>query len=775
MTPLEAALRYTANGWRVVPVLPGQKRPALSRWTDAATADQDTVRVWWEVEHPDAGVGIVTGPGSGLWVLDVDDHDSLHDLEQRHEKLPPTLTSITGSGGLHLFFRWPAGAEVRNDAGRRLGPGLDVRGEGGFVVAAPTVHPNGSEYAWDLGEPDEPVDAPQWLVDLVTHEEQRPERPARLKLARSDRPGDQWAAATPWSDLLTADGWTLHHVDRDGEAHWVRPGKDPRDGTSATTNYQGSDVLKVFTSNPPAGLVEGETYTKLGYLAATRWSGDHSAAARFLASQGWGTVEADDVSQWINMGASAVRDGENAERSTVGTLVARTIEAAPVPDTGTETGAGWEFVDLGAILDGSYDPPVPTMGLRTDGVGLLYPGRVHSFSGEPGGGKTWLGLHHIAEVLAGGGSAGMIDYEDTPAAIVARLVALGVDLVAIRERFHYVSPDGPVERDTVERLVALNLDHWLVDSVGEALAVEGFSPNADDEVAQWYRRLPRPLAAGGACVELLDHVAKDRETRGSWAIGSQRKLAAIDGAAYVVDVINAPTKEDDGQLRIRCAKDRHGTHQRGHVVAEVLVLNADDGGVSVVVRRQSTNHRPTGLMENLSRWMEDKALDAPFTKNDLTSAPVGKLVEKDGEQVRQKAKADHVRAAVTVLVAEGFVTIEYGASNAHLHTLVKPYRQADDPKSDVSAEGVAGQYEALQKLAAGGGQPVDNHERVPASRARPEQGDALPETERVPASPAYEIAGTRDAVGTVVEVTESEPARPDPDDDDLGEYEEGDW
>jgi len=766
VTPLEAALRYTAQGWRVVPVLPGQKRPALSKWTEAATADQEKVRAWWQVEHPDAGVGIVTGPGSGLWVLDVDDHDSLYDLEQRHEKLPPTLTSITGSGGLHLFFRWPAGAEVRNDAGRRLGPGLDVRGEGGFVVAAPTVHPNGSEYAWDLGEPEKPVDAPQWLVDLVTHEEERPERPARLKLARSDRPGDQWAAATIWGEILTADGWTHHHTDRNGESHWVRPGKDPRDGTSATTNYQGSDVLKVFTSNPPPGLSEGETYTKLGYLAATRWSGDHSAAARFLAGQGWGDVASEEVSDWIDIGRSGVRDGENAERNAVGTLVARTLEAAPVPDTGTETGAGWAFVDLGAILDGSYDPPVPTMGLRTDGTGLLYPGRVHSFSGEPGGGKTWLGLHHVAEVLADGGTAGMIDYEDTPAAIVARLVALGVDQVSIRERFHYVSPDGAVDRDTVERLVALALDLWLIDSVGEALAVEGLSPNADDEVAQWYRRLPRPLAAGGAAVELLDHVAKDRETRGSWAIGSQRKLAAIDGAAYVVDVVKAPTKDEDGQLKIKCAKDRHGTHRRSHVVAEVAIVNGEGDGVTVVVNRPTDNFRPTNLMERISTWMRKRELEAPFSKNAITKDPGGPTGNKAA-----------LGAALGKLVEEKYVDLKR-LSTGHEYRLLRPYTEKDDPESDANAcvdRLAMSQSEAIHKVATAVAQPVDNPKetgtRVHGTSVGPEGMVPLPESGWDHGTPAYVVAGAEDPHGRLGDLDENDDAGPD----DLGEYEEGDW
>lgn len=691
MTPLEQALDYVGRGWRVVPVLPGSKRPALSRWVEAATADPDKVRRWWTEDHPDAGVGIVTGPRSGIWVLDVDDHDALLDLEARHEQLPQTRTSITGSGGFHLLFAWPDGADVRNDAGRRLGPGLDVRGEGGFIVAPPTVHPNGTPYAWDLGEPEDVAPAPGWLVELVTREEARPERPERLELARSDRPGDRWAAATTWAEILTADGWTHHHTDRDGESHWVRPGKDPRDGTSATTNYGGSDVLKVFTSNPPPGLTEGETYTKLGYLAATRWSGDHSAAARFLAGQGWGGVDPDELAHWVEIGPALVRDGENAERSGVAGLVARTLEAAPVPETGTETGAGWEFVDLGTILDGTFDPPVPTLGLRTDGVGLLYPGRVHSFSGEPGGGKTWLALAHCAEVMAQGSAVVFVDYEDTPAAIVARLVALGVPGATIREHFHYVRPDGEVDAATVERIVALRPALVVIDSVGESLAVEGLNPNADDEVARWFRRFPRKVAQGGAAVAILDHVAKDSETRGNWAIGSQRKLAAIDGAAYTVTVKVAPTRDDDGHLVVKCAKDRHGTHRRGDVVAAVHVANLDDGGVRVTVSRPEHGERPTSYMERVSRWLEDHALDAPHSGRAITDNVEG--------------KAPKIREALGQLVAEGFVELDRKGS-AHWHRLVQPYRQGTDPESD-RFEG-ATFLEAVRTVAANTTEPVDN-------------------------------------------------------------------
>ena len=651
MTTLEAALDYARQGWRVIPILPGSKRPALTRWTEQATTDATAIKEWWD-GHDDYGVGIATGPASKFWVLDVDDFDSFRDLEQRYEMLPDTRTSITGSGGFHFLFRWPAdGRDIRNDAGRRLGPGLDVRGDGGQIVAPPSVHPNGTVYQWDAGLGDDIAEAPEWLLELVCAEPAT-ETIERTAVAATDRPGDRWAASTTWGELLERDGWQLHHVDRDGEHHWTRPGKELRDGTSATTGYKGSDVLKVFTSSMrAAGLDEEQTYTKLGYLASTRFDGDHSAAATALAAQGWGAPIEDpfDTPEW---------------HAAVEQLTERTLEELPdLVLADPDDDMHWQFIDIGPILDGSYAPPVPTLLTRSDGVGLIYPGRVHSIAGEPGGGKTWIALHLIASTLADGGTAMFIDYEDTPSSAVSRLLALGVPREVLRERFTYVRPDGPlidrqgrVAGQTMARLEAVRADVVVVDSIGESLAAEGFKPNDDDDVTRWFRLLPRRLARNGAAVMGVDHVTKSTEGRGLYAIGSQRKLAAIDGAAYLVDVVSAPTKEKDGKLKLTCSKDRHGTHQRSHQVAVVDIVNRDNGAVEVVVQAPAATFRPTNLMEKVSRWLEE---NPGASQRDI----------RDGV----KHRPEHVVAAIGVLVEEKWVRVERSGKR-HEHFSITAFR-----------------------------------------------------------------------------------------------------
>ena len=120
----------------------------------------------WSRKFPGTNWAARTGPESGFWVLDVDGADGLATLaalEIEHGPLPATLTATTGSGGRHYVFAWPE-RRVPNSC-RKLGPGLDVRGDGGYIVIAPANHWSGGAYAWDNDLP--LASAPDWLLDIV--------------------------------------------------------------------------------------------------------------------------------------------------------------------------------------------------------------------------------------------------------------------------------------------------------------------------------------------------------------------------------------------------------------------------------------------------------------------------------------------------------------------------------------------------------------------------------------------------------------------------------
>lgn len=179
-----AALEYIKRGWRIFPIFemlagdcscpPGHpsreggackspgKHPRTGRGHTEATTDSKQIDTWWALE-PDSNVGIATG--NGLIVLDIDPKngggESLKTLLAGAEPWQ-TPTVQTGSGGLHFYFRNQG--EFRNKAGFHKLPGIDVRGDGGYVVAPPSNHESGNHYEWIVG-PDSAMTAWPWPDD----------------------------------------------------------------------------------------------------------------------------------------------------------------------------------------------------------------------------------------------------------------------------------------------------------------------------------------------------------------------------------------------------------------------------------------------------------------------------------------------------------------------------------------------------------------------------------------------------------------------------------
>lgn len=173
MKQLEAALRYAAVGWPVLPLAPRQKTPhglQAPRGCHDATTDERCIRAWWRV-CSDMNVGIATG--CGLVVIDLDvsaDGEPVGEIELTRLEvelgtLPETRTTQTASGGVHLYYGLPDGVVVRNSASR-LAPMIDVRGDGGYVVAPPSASGDGGRWRWVRGG-ELAVLPPAWVTALA--------------------------------------------------------------------------------------------------------------------------------------------------------------------------------------------------------------------------------------------------------------------------------------------------------------------------------------------------------------------------------------------------------------------------------------------------------------------------------------------------------------------------------------------------------------------------------------------------------------------------------
>lgn len=187
---LVAARDYATRGWQVFPLhapAPGGgcsceqectnigKHPRTKNGFKDASAREETITGWWK-RWPSANVGIATGACSGLLVLDIDtpkggDDSLARLLDDQDATLPATLTALTGGGGQHRLFAHPSAIYLGNENGGRgrfaAYPGLDVRGDGGYIVAAPSMHASGARYEWqDAEAPVAPL--PPWLITMLT-------------------------------------------------------------------------------------------------------------------------------------------------------------------------------------------------------------------------------------------------------------------------------------------------------------------------------------------------------------------------------------------------------------------------------------------------------------------------------------------------------------------------------------------------------------------------------------------------------------------------------
>ncbi len=161
----QAAINYARLGFRIFPLKDREKTPRIKSWPNQATTDADKIAKWWSM-WPDANIGLATGTKSEVFVVDVDSKNngdvSLATLFDEYGRFPITARQRTGNGE-HYLFKCHSPITNRTNAPMK---GIDIRGDGGYIVASPSIHPNGNRYSWEV-EPKNIADAPSWLIELL--------------------------------------------------------------------------------------------------------------------------------------------------------------------------------------------------------------------------------------------------------------------------------------------------------------------------------------------------------------------------------------------------------------------------------------------------------------------------------------------------------------------------------------------------------------------------------------------------------------------------------
>ncbi|HEY7824627.1 MAG TPA: bifunctional DNA primase/polymerase, partial [Acidimicrobiia bacterium] len=542
----DAALQIAETGLRVIPIKPGSKHPPIAGWQKHATTDTDTIDAWWSGQYADHGIGIVLGTqpdGRHIFAVDIDrhapdadGHDTLAALEAANSQLPVTVTSHTGADGKHLLYEAPPGLIVKNQRadGGTLGPGIDIRGENGQIVVAPTIHPNGNAYQWATGlAPWEHhiAAAPAWLIELVRERDRPTPATPPMMPTNSLHPADLLRERWDWPHELAKAGWTHSHTASNGDEHWTRPGKDPRDGTSAVLHPGGPFVI--FTTEISPALKQLATQTRDGtgwsvtpfnFYAATYHNGDTGAAARAL-------------------------DGQQANLSSlIGTPAAPIAEVNP-DDLLLSQIVHWPsfYADDHTAEDWLVQP-------------IIANGRSHAIFAPGGTGKSLLSLWLAVQISSGGTVFGnpipprtvlYLDYEMTAADLADRLDSMGVYEPGALVNLKYAllpalaSADTPEGGRDINRLAELvNADVVVLDTFSRA--VEG-DENEADTVRAFYRWTGIHLKAAGRAFIRIDHAGKDLSK-------GQRGTSAKNDD---VDVVWQISRTDQG-IKLTAKKRRMG-------------------------------------------------------------------------------------------------------------------------------------------------------------------------------------------------------------------------
>jgi hypothetical protein len=347
--------------------------------------------------------------------------------------------------------------------------------------------------------------------------------------------------------------------------------------------------------------------------------------------------------------------------------------------------SSWAAVDLEPYIAGEVTMPEPTVLVRTDGQGLIYPGRVNSVFGLSESAKSWICLFAEVQEMDKAERAIYIDFEDEPVGTLTRLRALGAADDDIKNQMRYVHPEGPLAdmqryrfgsqptddgkgNAAVFRALLESFDPTIivVDGMTVLYGLHGHDTNeatATDVITQWLKSLTR---SGRTTVIVIDHTGKGAGP-GASPIGAHHKVAMVQGTALRVDVVDRPMPGAVGRMRLIVYKDRPGsvrqisTKTTGEQVCGEVVMDSTIPGVTkMTIEPPDPADFVVGNSEGSDRMLaklaESEELQGRIV--DLFGGEVGKTLVTSDVVAALEVSAEQVYDAWSMLKATGVVVQE---------------------------------------------------------------------------------------------------------------------
>lgn len=337
------------------------------------------------------------------------------------------------------------------------------------------------------------------------------------------------------------------------------------------------------------------------------------------------------------------------------------------------------------------EPPVlPTLG----GLNLLYPGKRHVFSGPQESAKTLAAYVAGLAVVREGGRVLLIDFEMGERDAKRRLCELGASSEELG-MFDYVEPAERLTGAKADSLVKREPQLVIIDASAGAYDLQGLDDNKRGDVERFASLYIRPFWRAEIATLTIDHVVKNTEQRGNYAIGSERKVGGTD-VHLGFSVLMAIKRGSQGKYQITTHKDRGGFHKRGKLATFELQSHPDThhfewAFVAAPITDEEHPFRPTHLMEKVSRFLE-RQIEA---------------VSRNVVEEEKLGGRDYVRIALDLLTEENYLEESEGPRRARLVTVNRVYREHADDFAATSpdfAENLDETTSPLRRTPYGGGE-----------------------------------------------------------------------